>query len=371
MYEFIHSTYFQDLISSFSSGVAILNRDFIIYAINEAATKIFQKSRKDILTNHCEAFFVNLDHYDDFKRIIDEVAQLHTKGHSLATTITRQDKSVLNLELSVSPLIYYEKLYGIFVEMKDVTHIYKLHAKEKKILNEKRAVEKLRTESLKLFALAVAHQIRNPVTVIGGLSNRLIRCNLEPEKTKKFLNTIYESGKRLEMITRAVNDFMVIKKEGPGKTTLLEVLKQTRAYLKTKFPEIYPKVIWYEEGIECPFFCYPQLVSLAIRELVKNSFEAMGQNGGAVDIRCCLENSDFMISITDTGCGIDDLNKPFLFDPFFTTHEKSVGMGLCKVEKIMKEHKGYISIKSLDSGGTEVRLIFPQGMDAYTTPSKY
>lgn len=365
MYEFIHSTYFKDLISSFSSGVTILNSDFIIYAINEAAIDILQRDRNDILSQNYEKFFIDLEHFKDLKAIIQEVAKSKTRGHFIETTMPKHDGTLLHLDISVSPLIYYEKLFGIFIEMKDVTHIYQMLDKEKKILEEKRAVEKHRTKSLKHFALAVAHQIRNPVTVIGGLSNRLLRCNTSPEKAKKYLQTIFLSGQRLEMIIRAVDDFMFMESHKPEKIKISSILQRSKIYLDKKFPELFNKVKWHEEGTEQSFFCYPQLLTKAINEVTKNCLEAMEHEGGKVKIISWLENDNFIISIKDNGCGIEKSIKPFIFDLFFTTHEKSVGMGLCKVEKIMKEHKGSIQIKDNNSKGTTVILSFPQTEDIY------
>lgn len=360
MYDFIHSTYFQGIISGFSSGVIILNSDCIIYTVNKAAAEIFQKNKDEILSHNYEQFFAGFDQLEEFTAIVKKVVQTKDGSSSLEGILFREDGSRRHLSVSISPLLYYEKLFGIFIEIKDVTHIYDLHEQEKQILYEKKEVEKERTKSLQLFSLAVAHQIRNPVTIIGGLCRRLLHNHISEEQVENYLQTILASGERLEQITRAVNDFTSLQGVNPGQICLSEILQDIMPLLEKDYSLLLPNIAWSQHGVTIPFFCYMDLLKLALVEILRNAFEAMQPQGGTIFISCILESGTFSLCVQDTGCGISPNIRSFLFDPFFTTHEKFIGMGLCKVKRIMKEHQGSIRIESNNPLGTTVILQIPQ-----------
>ncbi|MEA2115873.1 MAG: ATP-binding protein [Thermodesulfobacteriota bacterium] len=360
MLEFIRSSYFQTLISSFSSGVVIINTSDIIYVFNEAACRIFRKDLSDCLYTDFRSILPGLDRSQEIEAMIKQVASSWTPSSELTTTLDFQGKTRLHLTISATPLIYHERLFGIFLEIKDVSHIYRFHEKEKQILEEKKAIEQQRTESLKLFSEAVAHQIRNPVTVIGGLAYRLLHNNQAKNNTNEYLAKILESGKRLELIVDAVNQFTSIGGGVAEEVQLPPMLQSIRERLEKEFSYRSSKVTW--AGLEdAGTICGSrEQLRLTFYEIFRNSLEAMGTGIGLISIFRAEKDDMVLLKITDSGCGIQSSINPFLFDPFFTTHEKAVGMGLCKVRHVMNEHKGTIRLEAGKTGGTTVTLTFPR-----------
>jgi signal transduction histidine kinase len=92
-----------------------------------------------------------------------------------------------------------------------------------------------------------------------------------------------------------------------------------------------------------------------ILNIALNAVESMPQ-GGALTFCTSSRESDIegsiSVKISDTGIGINKKDLKDIFKPFFTTKERGVGLGLAICQKIIKEHGGSISVKSIPSGGT-------------------
>jgi signal transduction histidine kinase len=82
-------------------------------------------------------------------------------------------------------------------------------------------------------------------------------------------------------------------------------------------------------------------------------------SGGVLTIRTETAADDVRVSVADTGIGIPEENLPKIFEPYFTTRETGSGLGLTLVFKIVKEHRGEISVKSKEGEGTCFVIILP------------
>ncbi len=95
--------------------------------------------------------------------------------------------------------------------------------------------------------------------------------------------------------------------------------------------------------------------------LVTNAAQAIGETSGTITVRFDASPERVWLSVSDTGCGIDDHDLPKLFDPFFTTKEagQGTGLGLSVVHGIVTAHGGRIDVKSEFGRGAEFAVAFP------------
>ena len=103
--------------------------------------------------------------------------------------------------------------------------------------------------------------------------------------------------------------------------------------------------------------------AMAFRNLLKNAVEAMENSRSSIIYISSYHeiidlNEFFIISITDTGVGIDKNNLHKIFEPYFTSKEKGTGIGLATVEKIISEHNGTIDVESIVGEGTTFFIKF-------------
>jgi signal transduction histidine kinase len=96
----------------------------------------------------------------------------------------------------------------------------------------------------------------------------------------------------------------------------------------------------------------------ALLNLINNAKAAMG-NGGSLFIKTERKGDEALVSVTDTGTGINEANLSKIFEPYFTTKETGSGLGLTLVFKIVREHRGEISVKSKEGEGTSFTISLP------------
>jgi signal transduction histidine kinase len=95
-----------------------------------------------------------------------------------------------------------------------------------------------------------------------------------------------------------------------------------------------------------------------VLNLVVNALEAM-RDGGTLLVRVAAENESVVLSLEDSGPGMEPQILAQVFDPFFTTKEAGTGLGLSIVRKIIDQHAGEVRIESERGKGTRVRVVLP------------
>ena len=98
----------------------------------------------------------------------------------------------------------------------------------------------------------------------------------------------------------------------------------------------------------------------AFSNLIINAIQAM-PNGGTLSISSRLDASSSSAEITfkDTGIGMDQTTAKNIFNPFFTTKDKGVGLGLALTRKIIEDHRGTIDVVSEKGMGTTFTILLP------------
>ena len=96
----------------------------------------------------------------------------------------------------------------------------------------------------------------------------------------------------------------------------------------------------------------------ALSNILRNSLDAM-PNGGTISVKASCEGEDLLIEIIDTGVGISEEDMNLIYDPFFTTKPKGMGLGLAFVRQVIENHEGRIKITSKLGEGTKVSIWIP------------
>ncbi len=213
----------------------------------------------------------------------------------------------------------------------------------------------------------VTHQLRNPLVTIGGFTDQLLQPGVTEEKRQRNLSIIRDEIQRLESIVYQMGHFLKVSMKEP---VFFEVGPAIESVLRS--PEIQAKGRDYTLDVKLEpclpeVLCDPTSFGEVLRNLLDNAFDATPP-GGTVSVRAYRKNSAaFVLSVRDTGQGISNPDRGRLFQPFFTTKEKGMGLGLPFIKRVMDTCGGQIDVQSRAGKGARFRLIF-QSQEGEKTP---
>lgn len=241
----------------------------------------------------------------------------------------------------------------------------------KKAEELKRSQDKLiqaeKLASLGRLTADVAHEIRNPLTAVGGFAHRLYKIAVG-SKEKEYSEIILAEVDRLEKILRDILTFSRDARNRLEKNDLREVVEDSLNFYKNLLDEQSIEVRIKTEEVMMPVFIDKDQVRQAFRNLLNNAIDAM-PGGGVLNVTAGREDlhevTYMFLRVSDTGPGIPEETLPLIFEPFFSTKtaSHSTGLGLSITRKIMEEHGGFVRAENGRDGGSIFTLYFPYQSD--------
>ena len=293
------------------------------------------------------------------------------------------------------PLIYQSNLTGIFIiadkmsnrefEMEDKEFLSvlgsqisvaienaRLYSSEKMAIRQLREAQEQLVQTERAAALGemsakVAHEVNNPLNIIGNylqLIRRAMPYNIE---ATGYVDIVSEEIERIAGIVRQLLDF---HRSGTEELAPVDVCRLVNSVLRLverqlaasnielirKFPTDCPSVLGIPENLKQVFL-----------NLIINAADFMPE-GGQLEVAITPLSESLQMTFTDTGPGIAPELIPHIFEPFFTTKEpgKGTGLGLSVCYGIIKRHGGSITFKNTRNGGC-FQIELPCGVDGDRT----
>ncbi|MFA5821441.1 MAG: HAMP domain-containing sensor histidine kinase [Thermodesulfovibrionales bacterium] len=207
----------------------------------------------------------------------------------------------------------------------------------------------------------VAHEIRNPITVIGGLTERLKKSFVQEPKQKEYLDLISLEIKKLEEILK---DVLIFSNKGVFKRELQDIHKIINDSLNTYKDKCENININKLFGDIPQIYIDEKQVRFAIDNLISNAIDAM-PDAGTLTIITNVESlsgkNHVTLKVMDTGVGISEEKLAMIYEPFFTTKttKQEAWLGLPITRKIVEGHGGLIKVDSVVGKGSTFALYFP------------
>jgi signal transduction histidine kinase len=209
------------------------------------------------------------------------------------------------------------------------------------------------------LAAGIAHEIRNPLTSINILIHSLTENSPAENANREDLQVIEEEIRRINEI---VDQFLRFAKPAPPlleKTNLIPIFEEILQLLRPQIER--GKIKVKKEFGPLPLITVDrEQIKQVILNLLLNAVQAMPK-GGHLTLSGQVSESDHWIrlSVQDSGIGIPEEDLKKLFDPFFSTKEGGVGLGLSIAHRIVDQHHGKIEVESAPGKGTLLAVCLP------------
>jgi signal transduction histidine kinase len=212
--------------------------------------------------------------------------------------------------------------------------------------------------SLGLLAAEIAHEIRNPLTVIKLLHGPLGADFPPGDPRRRDLQVVTEKIEQLEDIVARVLSFARAPNAVHSRWSLAEVIEDTLLLLRAKLNQAKVQLEFTPPPAPLLVDANKGQLQQVLFNVMFNSLQAMPQ-GGRLAIILRRHDPRAEIDIADTGAGIPPDLQRNLFEPFLSGRSGGTGLGLAIALRIMRDHRGDISLAATGPGGTTMRLTLP------------
>lgn len=213
------------------------------------------------------------------------------------------------------------------------------------------------------LALALAHEIRNPLTVLRG-AVKLIPERLEEEDyLRKFAQVALAEIERMDKITSSLLELTRYSKPEFMPVNIHEVLGRSVELVRALASEQNVVIVEAYRVPKAKIVGDPEHLQQAFLNLLLNALQAMPQ-GGSLTIETSGEPDSkvIYIKISDTGTGIPKESEDKIFNLFFTTKRNGTGLGLPLAQSIIYRHQGFIVVESEPGRGTTFTIVLPRNL---------
>jgi two-component system sensor histidine kinase/response regulator len=268
----------------------------------------------------------------------------------MITAVANSDEKIKGLELGAEDFI--SKPYNMF----------EVSARVKSFLRTRGLQARLR-ESEKMAAFGeivdgIAHELRNPLMTIGGLARRFEGGEVEIERAGEYAKRITASVERMERMVQRISDFkdVLASRRVPGELNVVleSVLDDIRVRVLKADVELSVDL-----ALELPALDMDEAsLKVAISNILENSLEAI-DGAGWIKVRTSFVGETIILTISDSGRGMDAEFIEKIFNPFQSSKMTGAGLGLTISSRVVHDHGGSIDIESVAGKGTLFTLTFP------------
>jgi len=349
-----HEKFFSDIILNSVDAIIGFDNEYKIFLWNKGAERIFGYSKKEVM--NCDFSILIPDYLlkrGEKEYLINEVKQKGFLENHESERITKDGK-IVNVNISRFSVYNEEnEPIGSVGIIRDFTFLKKL---------EKELREKENLALIGEVVSSIAHKLSNPLNIIAGNADFLLLNKNENDVEYEGLKTMLEEATKITKSIRHLLNFSRPIKVNKSKNDINDLINKVLADSKYIYSHS-EKKITFKKNLQQDlgeFEFDKSEIEEVISNLVTNSIQAIASEG-VITVTTSKKNDNVKIEISDTGNGISPENLENVFLPFFSSKEygKGTGLGLSLAKRIVKEHKGEITIKSNIGKGTAIKILLP------------
>jgi len=346
-----------------AGGMRVIDKEYNMLRINETFVKLAGTNKKDAVGKKCYDIFQSMHCHTprcSMRRVLSgeeriefESIRQRTDGSAVSCIVTATAFRNPN-----------NTIIGIVEDFKDMSEYKKL---------EKQLIQAQKMEAIGQLAGGIAHDFNNILTAIIGYGN-LINAEIAQEELRRYVLRILESAQRAANLTKSLLAFSRGQIITPRPENINDIIRGVENLLVSLMGEDVEFVTSLSEKKLTVMADIGQIEQV-LMNLATNARDAMKASGKFIirtdqveidnkfikDHGYGIPGTYALITIEDTGHGMDEETKEKIFEPFFTTKEvgKGTGLGLSMVYGIIQQHEGYIDVKSKLGKGAMFSIYLP------------
>lgn len=341
--------YMEIVLKNVTAGVISLDNDGIITTINKSAETILKIRANRVLAKNYQTV-VTSKQLQIIKGFLGELLRSNKDSIRRQISLSIQGQQ-LTLLLNITSLLDENNQFmGTVIVFDDLTQQLKTQ----------------RMAAWREVARRIAHEIKNPLTPVQLSAQRLRRRYLdrfskEDDVFDECTRMIITQVDDLKNLVNEFSNFARMPASNPTPQDLNHIIAET--------------LVLFQEGHKNINFDFDpaedlhqleldqEQIKRVIINLLDNAIHAVEDTVTPHEIKLKTKMVSplqmITLTISDNGCGIPDVDKPRLFEPYFSTKKTGTGLGLAIVATIISDHNGYIRVKDHHPQGTEIIIELP------------
>jgi len=348
-------------------GVLIADSALKVRYINPGLESITGYSRDEFIGRDASTFLTG----ECDKATCNPMQDVFLNGKPWSGHLTRakKDNATYDAEVTITPVLNASGNIMSYVAIeRDVT-------REVKLERELRQSQKM--EALGALAGGIAHDLNNILMPITLNTELALRSASEAEKISDYLRLVLEAAQRGKDLVKQIISFSRRREQKREPISITPVIKEALKLLKSSLPSTIEMREKIQDDRFCKVLADPTQIHQVLMNLCTNAAYAMRKTGGILDVilksvevdknfaysHADLQPGPYLrLTVSDTGEGMDRNTTERIFEPFFSTKDRSegAGMGLAVIHGIVKNYGGAITVYSEIAKGSTFNVFFPQ-----------
>jgi PAS domain S-box-containing protein len=374
-------------LTSIGDGVIATDCDGRVTFLNPAAEKLTGWSLAEASGRLLSEVFRIADERSGERRE-DPVARVLREGRAVGltndTNLIGRGGDVIPIDDCASPILDDAgRISGTVLVFQDISERRKAEADRERLQAQLLEAQKL--ESVARLAGGVAHDFNNMLTAILGHTELAMMHADLPGPVRVDLELVWNAAERSAELTRQLLAFARKQIIAPRVLDLNETVAGLLKMLLRLIGENI-ELVWRPSVRLWRVCADPSQIDQVLVNICVNARDAIGSVGAVtIETRNVVVDAAFrsrhpdaspageyaLLTVSDTGCGMDDAVLGQLFEPFFTTKEigKGTGLGLASVHGIVRQNNGFIDVESTPGAGTTFKVYWPRCGESVAEPA--
>ncbi|MDI6686861.1 MAG: ATP-binding protein [Desulfobacterales bacterium] len=355
---------YRSMMESMTDPVYICSPDFKVEYMNPA---MINRIGRNAVGEPCHSAIHGKNKKCDWC-VFDKVAKNETIETTVLSPLDKRNYRQIHM-----PIVHRDGTVSKMSLFRDITDL--LIAVEEKEKAKAQLLQSQKMESIGTLAGGIAHDFNNLMTTVIGNAHLVLMLTGKDDPVRKKIEAIEAAGGKAADLTRQILAFSRKQMIQPKVLDINEVLTDIKSMLVRLVEESIEMKMIYEPAL-WPVKMDPSQINQIVINLVTNARDAMPA-GGKLTIETANANLDenyfrehgvekqpgsyVMLSVSDTGIGMDKETLEHIFEPFYTTKEvdKGTGLGLSTVYGVVKQNKGFVWVDSEPGQGSTFKIYLP------------